>query len=333
MDLIIFIFIFAVSIFALTKGADLFLWGAEKLGIVFGLSPFVVGVTIVSLGTSFPELFTGIVAAVSGLTEIVVANAVGSNIANILLVVGLSAIVGKKLTVTKNLIDLDLPLLAAGTAIMLFVIYPFGGPETAVSVTRIGSLVLIVSYLIYFIYLIKERGESKEEKKIIPGRKERRELIMKEEKKEKLGFKDIMLLFVGIFFLSAGANYLIYSVINISEILGVGVGAISIVAIALGTSLPELFVSVGAAMKGKPEIALGNIFGSNIFNSFIVIGIPGLIRTLSVDEKTFYIGLPVMALATVLFVISGISRRIYSYEGAFFILLYILFILRILELL
>ncbi len=333
MELIIFIFIFLVSIFALTKGADLFLWGAEKIGVVFGLSPFIVGVTIVSLGTSFPELFTGIIATISGVTEIVVANAVGSNIANILLVVGLSAIVGKRLAVTKSLIDLDLPLLAAGTVIMLFIIYPFGGSSTEMIVTRTGSAILVFSYFVYFIHLLRERGGKEEKRNIIPGRKERRDLIMKEEKKERFVIKDIGLLAVGAFFLFAGANYLIYSVINISEILSIGVGTISIIAIAIGTSLPELFVSVGAAMKGKPEIALGNIFGSNIFNSFIVIGIPGLIRNLPVDEKTFHIGIPVMVFATFLFVISGISKRIYSYEGAFFVLLYVLFILKVVGLL
>ena len=122
-----------------------------------------------------------------------------------------------------------------------------------------------------------------------------------------------------------GAKYLIDAVIHLSATLNIATGVIGITAVAVGTSLPELLVSIKAALQSKSEVALGNIFGSNVFNALVVIGLPGLFTTLPLDEQTFLIGVPTMALATLLFVISGISRRIHRWEGAFFIALYILF--------
>ncbi len=336
METVILIFIFLISVLGLVKGADWFLESAEKLGLALGLSPFIVGVTIVSLGTSFPELFTSITAVMQNTPTIVVANAIGSNIANILLVVGFSALIGGKLVVTKSLIDLDLPLLAVGTVILLVAIYPFtGDPEAEIMITRPESVVLIFGYVIYFIYTIfSNPQEAEDHLEVLPSRKERREHIVKEEKKKKnngvkFGFKDFVLLIIGILLLAFGSKYLIHSVIELSEIYKIAVGAISIIAVAIGTTLPELFVSVKAARQGNSELALGNIFGSNIFNSFIVIGIPGLISDLPLDSETYRIGVPFLLFSTLLFVISGISRKIHAYEGAFYLLLYFVFIMKI----
>ncbi len=132
--------------------------------------------------------------------------------------------------------------------------------------------------------------------------------------------------------LGFAAKYLVDSIIGISDYLGIGVGVISILAVAIGTSLPELVVSAKAAFRGKPEVALGNVFGSNVFNSFIVIGLPGIFTNIEVDAATFSIGFPIMIFATLLFVISGISRCIYNWEGVFFIALYVIFVGKILEL-
>ena len=111
--------------------------------------------------------------------------------------------------------------------------------------------------------------------------------------------------------------------------LNIATGVIAITAVAVGTSLPELLVSAKAALQEKSEIALGNIFGSNVFNVLVVIGLPGLFRVLPVDSQTFTIGVPTMALATLLFVISGISRRIHMWEGAFYLSVYVLFIAKL----
>ncbi len=322
------ILIFIASLIFLVLGADIFLKSAEKIGLALKLSPFIIGVTIVAFGTSFPELFTSMTAAFMGVTEMIPANAIGSNIANILLVVGISAIIGGKLVMTKNLIDIDLPLLAIGTVILMGVIIPWRGEETAV-INRAESIILVVTYLFYILYTVIHK-EEKDDQEVLPTRKERRKHILNNEKEKlsrpKITISDIALLIGGGLFLTFSAKYLVESVISISEILNIGVGVISIAAVALGTSLPELVISAKAALNKKAEIALGNIFGSNIFNSFIVIGLPGLFTKINIDETTLSIGFPVMILATLIFVISGISKKIHSWEGIFYVSLYIVFI-------
>ena len=322
------IVVFIVSLIVIVKGADWLLESAEKIGLAAGLSPFIIGVTIVGLGTSFPELVSSIIAAMKGVTEIVVANAIGSNIANIFLVVGVAALIGKRLTVTKSLINLDLPLLAASTALFLGVAWDR-------QITLIESLILLAGYLIYLLYTILHDDDDEHEDLdiILPSRQIKKDKASKKKNaRSKLVPKDFVMLVVGIVGLVIGAKYLIDSVIGLSEILGIGAGVIAITAVAFGTSLPELLVSVKAAFRKKSEIALGNIFGSNVFNILVVTGIPGLIGTLHLDEQTFFIGIPVLIVATLLFVISGISRKIYQWEGAFFILLYILFIAKLFDL-
>lgn len=320
--LIFWIIIFIISLAVLVKGADWLLGSSEKIGLAIGLSPFIVGVVIVGLGTSFPEMISSLVATFKGVTEIVPANAIGSNITNILLVVGISAVVGGRLVVTKNLIDLDLPLLAISTALFLGVIWDR-------QIVFSESILLLVLFVIYLSYIIFHK-DHKDEDEILSARSDGRKYIADYRKKvvqrPKITGKDILFLVVGIIGLIFGAKYLVDSVIKLSEILNIGVGVISLAAIALGTSLPELLVSVKAAWQKKPEVALGNIFGSNIFNILLVVGIPGLFKTLILDEKTFTFGVPVLIVATLLFIISGISRRIHIYEGAMYIVIYVFFI-------
>lgn len=323
--LIFWIIVFIISLAVLVKGADFLLGSAEKIGLSVGLSPFIVGVVIVGLGTSFPEIVSSLIAVFRDVTEIVPANAVGSNIANILLIVGLSAVIGGRLAVTKNLIDLDLPLLAISTVLFLGIAWDrqivFG-----------ESVLLIVLFVIYLLYAIFHKEED-EDIETLPSRSDRRGHITglkkRNVKRPKITSKDILFLVIGVVGLIFGAKYLVDSVIKLSEILSIGAGVISLAAVALGTSLPELFVSVKAAWQKKPEIALGNIFGSNVFNILLVIGIPGLFKTLTIDEQTFTLGIPVLVAATVLFIISGISRRIHIYEGAMYIVLYIFFIAKL----
>ena len=329
---IVWIIVFIISLAVLVKSAGWLLSGAERIGLAIGLSPFIVGVTIVGLGTSLPELISSFIAVFEGVPEIVVANAVGSNIANILLVVGLSTVIGRRLVVTKNLIDLDLPLLAIGTTLMIGVAWDR-------EVTFLESVILLITYGVYFAYTILHRDDVKteEDTELAVFIKKNSAYISKVSKKiaeiPKIALRDFALLAAGASGLFLGAKYLVESVINLSDMFNIGAGVIAITAIAIGTSLPELIVSVRAAVQRKSEIALGNIFGSNLFNMLVVIGLPGLFTTLPLDEKTFSIGLPVMAAATLLFVVSGISRRIHMWEGAFYLILYVFFIGKLFNLL
>jgi len=334
--LIFWILIFILSLVLLVKSADWFVESSEKIGLALKISPFIIGVTIVSIGTSFPELASSIAAVLKGASEIVAANVIGSNIANILLVVGLSAVAARTLLVKRSLIDLDAPFLAAATGLFIFIVWDgkivFG-----------EGILLLLAFMVYFLYTIFQRREEiitpelmevlpgGMEIKVLPSRAERRRKEIK-EKSTKLNFKVFLFLILGIIGLIIGANYTIESVLKISEFLKIPTALIAITAIAVGTSLPELVVSVRAAIKKKYEIALGNIFGSNVFNILIVAGIPALIKPLAIDNLTFLVGLPFLVIATLLFVISGISRRIHIWEGAMYLLIYILFIVKLLNL-
>jgi len=323
--LALWIIVFIISLIILVKGADWLLVSAEKIGLALGLSSFIVGVVIVGLGTSFPELISSIMALLKGVTEIISANAIGSNIANILLVVGLSAVVGGRLVVSKNLIDLDLPLLAVTTALFGLVAW-----DGVIYIRE--SILLIVLFIIYLVYTIVHKDDTEEREETLPARSDRRKLQTSKPgaiSRPKLVWKDFALLVIGIAFLVLGAKYLIDSVIKLSEILAIAPGVISLAAVALGTSLPELMVSLKAAWQKKSELALGNIFGSNVFNILFVVGFPGMFKTLHLDQSTLTLGLPVMIIATLLFITSGISRRIHVYEGAMYLVIYIFFIGRL----
>jgi cation:H+ antiporter len=309
--LLFWIIVFVVSLVVLVKGADWLIAAAEKIGLAAGLSPFIVGVTIVGAGTSFPELISSLAATFRGVTEVVAANVIGSNIANILLIIGVSALMSKRLRVTKNLIDLDLPLLAISTVLLLGVVWDR-------QITLGESILLLVSYAIYMAYTIihveeTEHAQTEQEQKEAKATR------------PKINVKDIVMLVVGIAALSFGAKYLVDALINLSSILDIATGVIAITAVAVGTSLPELLVSTKAALQNKSEVAIGNVLGSNVFNSLVVIGLPGLFKVLEVDAQTFAIGVPTMALATLLFVISGISRQVHKWEGAFYLMVYTLF--------
>lgn len=312
--------IFIISLLVMIKGADWFLESSEKIGLALGLSPFIIGVVIVGLGTSFPELISSLIGVWQGQLDIAPANAIGSNIANILLVVGIASQLARdrKLEVHKNLIDIDIPLLASGTALFIFVSLDH-------HITLLESILLLTTYLIYLLYIFIQKDEQVKHS----GKNFLKEFQVQQGHPRKPGsitLKEVLFFTIGLLALMVGAKYLIDSVVALSAILNIATGLITVSAVALGTSLPELFVSVRAARAGKGDVALGNIFGSNIFNMFIVVGLPGLFGTLTIDEKTFFIGLPMLAVATFLFVISGISRKIYIWEGGFFLALYALFI-------
>lgn len=328
--LFIWIFVFVVALIALVKGADLLIDGAEKIGLALGFSPFIIGVTIVGIGTSLPELISSFVATINGVNDLAVANAVGSNIANILLIIGLLAVIGRRIVVTKNLIDLDLPLLAIGTILFL-------GMAWDKQITFGEAVLLLIGYGVYFSYTIlhKDTERPKGVTEVLPPQREEKDdrviHLVEESHPSRIARRDIVLFIVGVISLVLGAKYLVEAVVQLATMLHVATGLIAITAVAFGTSLPELFVSARAALLKKADIAVGNVLGSNVFNTFVVVGFPGLFHVLSVDAQTFAIGIPAMVFATFLFVISGISRNIYIWEGIFFLAAYALFLAKLFQ--
>lgn len=336
MCLLFWIVVFIVSLIILIKSADFFTESSEKIGLSMKISPFIVGIAIVSMGTSLPELATSVIAVLNRQTEIATANAIGSSIANILLVVGVASIISRKMSIKRSLINLDLPLLATATTILLFVLMDK-------KVSLIEGFILLLTYLIYFFYIIsssKERSiishkkynkKNNKEDFTLPPTKASRNRFLKKlwTYKPKIELGVFVTLIGSAFFIYIGAKYTVESLVNIADNLGIETAVIAMSAVAIGTSLPELVVSVRAAMKKKYEIALGNVFGSNIFNALVVVGVPAMIADLSIDDTTFYIGIPFLIATTILYIFSGISRKIYNWEGMMYLVLYLLFLIKI----
>jgi cation:H+ antiporter len=302
MTLAIWIGVFLVSLAFLIKASDYFTESAEKIGIHFGIPAFVVGVTIVSLGTSLPELASSIVATLKGSSEIVIGNVAGSNIANILLVLGMAAVIGKHLKVSWELVHVDLPLLI-GSALLLIATAMDG------SFTIYDGLLCLTGYVVYIMYTISAQKSKK-----------------KKKRKVKLGWKQPVVLVASGAAIYFSATYTIEAIIKLSGMLNIGKEIIAVTAVAIGTSLPEMAVSVVAAKKGRSEIAIGNVLGSNIFNTFVVMGIPSMITTLYVPESIITFSLPVMLVATLMYFFITQDKQATRWEGAMLLILYVFFI-------
>ena len=320
--LILWILVFVASIFLLLKASDYFTDSAEKIGVFFGIPAFIVGVTIVSVGTSLPELVSSIIAVLQDAPQIVIGNVLGSNIANVFLVLGVSAIIGKRLKITYELIHVDLPLFV-GSALLLAVTVWDG------NFTLIEALLCLICFVVYIHYTLNtekshyDKQIKKEMKGII---KKAKKEIKKVDNNKTISAKTWIILIVSAFFIYLGARYTGESVIKLSQLLNIASATIALSAVAFGTSLPELAVSVTAARKGKVEIAVGNVLGSNIFNALAVMGVPALIGTLVIPAHVISFGLPMMLVATVLYAFMTLGREVTKWEGWVLILFYVFFI-------
>lgn len=303
------VYLFA-ALFALVRGADMFVVGAKQIGASLGMSKFAIGVLIVGFGTSLPELASSVAAALDGATEIVVANVVGSNITNILLVVGILAAFGGRIIIKRDLIKTELPIFFISTAHFIAVVYDG-------TVDRLEALLLLGTFFAYMWYLFVE---AREEDSIEFQTKTRR---------SHLEAKTIAFIVLGIASVLIGAHYTVEMVINIAGALLMPIGLISIAAIAIGTSLPELFVSLQAIKSGETEMAIGNIFGSNAFNILVVIGIPALITPLVADAVVMQLGIGIFLAASAIFFVNGLARQIMRWEGIMMLIFFAFFLLKL----
>jgi len=306
----IWVFFLMIALFVLVRGADIFVEGAKQVGSSLGMSKFAIGVLIVGFGTSLPELASSLAAAWSGATEIVVANVVGSNIANILLVVGVLALLGGPIIIKRDLIKSELPIFFISTALFLSVVVDG-------AIDRIEALLLLGVFAAYVWYLFAEAERSDDVDIIRTG------------PRPKLQWKSILYIILGILAVLFGAKYTVDMVINIATFLTVPVGLVSIIGIALGTSLPELFVSLRSIQEGETELAIGNIFGSNAFNILVVVGIPGLIIPLVADHVVMDLCLMILLASSAILFVAGLSRRIMRWEGVMLLLFFGFFILKL----
>ncbi len=295
------IVIFIVSLTVLIKSSDFFVDSSEIIGLFLGLPPFIVGVVIVAFGTSLPELVSSVVAVAEENSQIVVGNALGSNITNIFLVLGITAVVGKEFSVNYNLMRVDLPFLLGSAVLVSFMLWDGD--------FRLGEAIICLIGLAVYIF-----------------NSLRANTLISEEEKKRPKVINWIFLTASPFFIYMGAKYTVKSVVVISEMIGIGSEVIALSAVALGTSLPEVVVSINAIKKGKPEMSVGNIIGSNIFNTMAVLGIPALIGPLFVPSNIRSFAIPMFLGATTLAVLVTMEKRVNRWVGTLFLLFYVFFI-------
>lgn len=267
----------------LTFGADVLVKGASSLAGSLGISPLVIGLTVVAFGTSAPEMSVSVSSAFKGSAEIAVGNVVGSNICNVLLILGLSAMAAS-LVVQKQLVRFDIPLMIYGSFIVFLM-------SIDGQISRLDGLLLFAGIVAYTVFLILEA---------------RREGVAKTDSAEAIFaqpmWKNVLYIAIGLLMLIVGSQWLVDGAVAIAKHLGLSELVIGLTIVAVGTSLPELATSVMASLKGERDIAVGNILGSNIFNIGAVLGISGLVapQGLPVAQSLLMVDIPVMILVALL---------------------------------
>jgi len=295
----------------LVKASDWFTEAAVRMGHHLGLPGFLIGVTIVALGTSLPELISSLVAVFRDAPEIVAGNVIGSNIANLLLVLGLIGVVSGHLRIAYNVLSVDLPFIA-GSALFLGLVAWDGW------ISRGDALLCLAGFVIYFSYALT-RQEGKED--IAEG-----EDGAETEDPEASRLHPVIPLVASGLLIYVGADLTIQSVIALAALIGLGTETIAASVVALGTSLPEVAVTLAAVRRGRTELAIGNILGSNIFNAFAVIGLTGLLGPLVVSPELIAFALPMMIVASFLAIVVIFEQELTKWEGWLLLLFYVFFL-------
>lgn len=271
----------------LAKGAELFVKGGENIGFKLGLSPTVIGLTIIAFGTSAPELFVNLLALKEGKELIILGNILGSNIANLLLILGTAAIIKP----TKiNPAEIKRELTLSGLLVVILALGVWLSPST--QVTRLLGII----FLLIFGWFLKTSVTSQN-------------LPIPEEQTSDSTTSSTVKLIIGLALLPIGAKLIISSATHLAVGFGISEAVVSLIAVAIGTSLPELATSVLAALKNKNELIAGNVFGSNIFNIALILGICAVISPFPFHPN-FYLDSALIILITMaVFGISAINKR------------------------
>lgn len=316
MDLIQILY-FALGLAGLIGGAELLVRGAGGLAVKIGISPLVVGLTVVAFGTSSPELGVSVTSAFSGQADIALGNVVGSNICNIWLILGLASLAAP-LPVCRRLLCTDLPIIIAAS--LLLWITALDG-----TVGRGDGIILFTGIVVYVVWAI--RASRKQSKALLgpcapPGMEAasnpapgRTNLVL-----------DLLFIIIGLVWLGMGSRLLVNAAVSLALMIGVSELVIGLTVVSIGTSLPEIATSVVAGLRGKTDIAVGNVIGSNLFNILAVLGLTAAIAPdgVSVAGKALAFDIPLMVAVTIACVpVFYTGNRISRREGTIFVGLYI----------
>ncbi|MDD2590550.1 MAG: calcium/sodium antiporter [Fermentimonas sp.] len=300
-----------VSLVILYYGAEGLVSGASSLAKRVGVSPLIIGLTIVSIGTSMPELVVSAKAAMIGQSALSIGNVLGSNMINIGVILGLSAMI-YPIAVNRQLLNLDVPFMVFSSVLFLLLFL-----DSKISRVEAGLLILLfISYISYLIITSTKGHKNKPEQK---------SQNTDEIKMSKHWSIDLLFIVVGLLALVYGSDLLVVNSIIIAERLGMSEAMIGLTIVAIGTSMPELATSVVAAIKKRSDIAIGNVIGSNIFNILLVLGVAGLIHPISTPEINYMDSLFVVALGLVLWLFMKLGTRIRRWQGTTFIFIYVLY--------
>lgn len=309
-----------VGFMLLIKGADILVDGSSNIAKRFHIPEIVIGLTIVSIGTSLPELFVSVTSAINEHSDMALGNVIGSNVCNLLLILGLSATI-RPLRFKRETRLIEIPMCLLLTIIFGVIC------NTNTSISKTESVILMILFVLFIIYTIFMgiKGEKFEKETEKEGQNE-------QEKKIYL-VKDFIYIILGIIGLKFGGDFVVENATIIAEYFNISEQIISLTIVAIGTSLPELVTSVVAAIKGNSDISIGNIIGSNIFNMALIIGVSAFIHPMSYNiAYNFEIVLLVLAsIILALFPIIPPRNKMSRRNGVVYFLLYILYTLVLLK--
>ena len=301
--------ILIVGMFLMMRGADAFVDGASSMAKKFKIPEIIIGLTIVAFGTSAPEAAISISSVLRGANGVGIGNILGSNIANILLILGITAII-YPLSVQKNTVKYEIPFVGFISLVLMFIGAVYR------QIDFIGACVLCGFFGLFWLYLLKI-GQNGNENEI--------------DIKQMSNVKMFLYIVLGIAALVYGSNITVKSAVNIAHLLNVEERIIGLTIIAFGTSLPELVTCIVAAIKKRPDLAIGNIIGSNIFNILFVLGITGLIKNIPF-EPAFLIDSAIGIIATVLlWILTFRNLKLTRVSGFVFVVSYLVYVVYLIK--
>lgn len=307
--MILNVILLIVGFVFLIKGADIFVDGASSTAENFKISKMLIGLTIVAFGTSAPEFAVSMSALASGSTDMVLGNVMGSCILNMLLILGIAALI-RPIKIKDNTVKKELPLcmLISTLLAVLFLDISLGGGEIN-QITRADAIVILLFFMVFLYYLFSLA-------------RHKRDKNVKVKPKYKLG-KSLIFVAIGLVGIVVGSELVVDSASYLAEAIGMSERTISLTVIAFGTSLPELVTTVVAARKNEQDLAVGNIIGSNIFNICVVLGIPvAIFGTITPSSFQMIDVVMLVASAALLFIFSVLTKRINRIEGAMMLALF-----------
>lgn len=295
-----------VGLIVLAAGAEALIRGAVRVARALGVSPFIVGFTVIGFGTSAPELVVSLSAALGGSSEIALGNVVGSNIANVGVVLGLAAVVAP-LAAQMRLLKVEVPLVI-GASLLLWALSWDG------RVDRTDGVILLIGFAGLAVYMFRSaRSEPPEVKE---------EIGLAAYEKMRV-WVAVLLVVVGLCGLVGGAHLMVTAAVNLARAVGVSEWLIGLTVVAIGTSLPEMAAAVAGAVRGEADIVLGNVAGSNLFNLLLILGATATIQPMAVPPSALTVELPVMTgFAVLMMLVVANGLRVRRWEGALLLAAY-----------